>query len=102
MKLIRKVFSAITYMVLMFIGFLFLIFFGGIGVYILLVTGDGINSIWDWVQNLIPLLADVEPPIALIVFIIEIPFIIMSFLGLAIILLTQRTTNIKRMLKNNI
>jgi len=97
MRILSKVMSITSYIVLMSIGFFFFILSTATGIYLIAATGDLITRIWNAIQEAIPSLDDVEPPKALMVFIIEIPFIIMSLIGLAIILLTQRTASAKRL-----
>jgi len=97
MNIIERILSSISYIILMMIGFFFFLTFTILGIYILASTGNLIDKIWNALQQAIPSLSGVDIPKSLIIFIIEIPFIILSLFGLVVILLTQRTVSAKRL-----
>ncbi len=95
----KRIMSYFSYITLMIIGFSFLIIFSYVGIYLFVHTKDTIEHIWKFLQEKIPELKGHNPPTTLILLAIEIPSFIMVMLGIAIILLTQRTASAKRLAK---
>ncbi len=120
MRVFGNIISIITYILLMIVGFSFFLGFLALGLFVGLEATKILNVVIDyinygvsisaqWVDSALDILRSIGIEIAEIdgkfmienvpnwtAFLISIPFLIFSLLGLAIIIITQRTTSIRR------
>lgn len=97
-KFIGKIFSLVFYWVLMIFGSLLFVSFLIVGIWVGLHSQEVADAVMQFLSSVFTEMSDTAP--AYLKYIIAIPFWIVSLIGLAIVILTQRTANINRRLNS--
>ncbi len=98
MNKLRKIINIVTYVLLMFIGGIIFVGFIALGAIILTATTPYINDFINWLNETFG--TNLEESFKQTLLILgSIPFVFMSLNGIAIILLTQRITTVKKTIK---
>lgn len=101
MNKIRKVINVITYFLLMFIGGIIFLGFIFLGIATLMFLAPNLQNFINWINETFGVSWTNEIN-SLIMFVFSIPFVFMSLNGVAIILLTQRTSTIRKTIKKDV